>query len=119
MLLLICALTPLLLGGALPFLRIRPRRGRMAYAVLASAVTSVLAGYLIWQDAGEGIELFRLSDAFVCSLRLDGAGRVYLGLAALLWPLSVLYAVFATSSRISAFSAALKASFPHVNGPWR
>ena len=93
MLLLICALTPLLLGGALPFLRIRKRSGRMIYVMAAACLTSVLTGYVIISGYTGAIELFRLSDQFICALRLDGAGRVYLGLAALLWPLATLYAV--------------------------
>ena len=92
MLLMICALLPALLGGALPFLRIRSRTVRMAYAVAAVSVTSALVGYtLLFANPGR-IELFRLSDRFVCAFSLDGAGKVYLGLAAALWPPAVLYA---------------------------
>ena len=91
--LLICALVPVILGGALPFLRIRNRNARMAYTLAATCVTSVLAGMILFGGAVERYKLFRLSEAFVCAFRLDGAGKTYLGVAAALWPLSVLYAV--------------------------
>ncbi len=94
MLLLICALIPTVLGGLLPFLRIRRRGLRMAYALLTVCLTSGLALYLLITGGGEAeYELFRLSGAFRFLLRLDGAGKVYLGVASVLWPFAVLYAV--------------------------
>ena len=94
MLLLICGLLPVLLGAALPFLRKKSRTVRMVYAMLSSCAVSGLLLYLIFAEQGESaLELIRFSDAFRLSLRLDGAGRVYLAVAAVLWPLAVLYAV--------------------------
>ena len=93
MLLLACALLPTVLGGAMPFLRIQRRKGRMIYAVSAVCLTSVLVFYCLFQPRMDPVELFRLSDRFVCRLALDQAGKVYLGLAALLWPFAALYAV--------------------------
>ena len=94
MLLLACALLPALLGGALPLLGIKSRRARMAYVMTAVCITSGLFFYVLLSGLGDvPAELFRLSDSFRFVLRLDGAGKVYLGLAALLWPLAVLYAV--------------------------
>ena len=81
--LLICALLPIACSALLALMR-KARRGlRMAAAV----------GYLIFTDAGGRFELLQLTERFVFALRLDGAGKVYIGLAAALWPLSVLYAV--------------------------
>lgn len=93
MLLLACALLPILLGGAMPFLRIKSRTGRMAYAVSAVCLTSAAVFYCLFQPQGEHLELFRLSDRFLCALALDRAGKIYVGLAALLWPFATLYAV--------------------------
>ena len=93
MLLLICALLPVVLGGALPLLKIEKRSLRMAYVFLTTLATSVLAAFLILRPENAHIEVFRITDAFVCALHLDGAGKVYLGIAALLWPLAVLYAM--------------------------
>ena len=94
MLLLACALLPALLGGALPLLRIKSRRAREIYALGAVGLTSALIAYVIFSGRGNAPEeLFRLSSSFRFVLRLDGAGKTYLGLAALLWPLAVLYAM--------------------------
>ena len=94
MLLLICGLLPAVLGGLLPFLRIKSRNARMVYAMLSCCAVSGLLMYLILTERGESAaELIRFSDAFRFVLRLDGAGKVYLAVAAVLWPLSVLYAV--------------------------
>lgn len=92
MLLLICALLPVVLGGAMPLLRIKNRKLRMTYVFLTTLATSVLAGYIILTNADTDLELFRITDQFVCALHLDGAGKVYLGIAALLWPFAALYA---------------------------
>ncbi|MBQ9263077.1 MAG: proton-conducting membrane transporter [Clostridia bacterium] len=93
MLLLVCALLPLVLGAALPGLHIRRRGARMAYVLLSTCLTSALALYLIVNGGGERIEIFHLTDTLTCTLTLDGAGKVYLALAAVLWPLAVLYAI--------------------------
>ena len=94
MLLLICGLLPVVLGGLLPFLRIKSRNARMVYAMLSSCAVSGFLLCLIFTETGEkALELIRFSDVFRFSLRLDGAGKVYLAVAAVLWPLSVLYAV--------------------------
>ena len=94
MLLLICGLLPVVLGGLLPFLRIKSRTVRMVYAMLSSCAVSGLLLYLIFTEQGESAaELIRFSDVFRFALRLDGTGKVYLGVAAVLWPLAVLYAV--------------------------
>ena len=91
MLLLICGLLPVVLGGLLPFLRIKSRNVRMVYAVLSCCAVSAFLLYLILTLQGESaVELIRFSDAFCFSLRLDGAGRVYLAVAAVLWPLATL-----------------------------
>ena len=92
MLLLICGLTPLILGGALPFLKIRQRRGRMIYVVAGTLLTSLLCAFLIFSEKEYTLELFRVTDLLTCRLRLDGAGKVFLAVAALLWPLAALYA---------------------------
>ncbi len=93
MLLIICAFLPLALGGALPFLRLKNRKIRMGYVFSATLATSLLALYLVLSGWEGRIELLRLTDSMVCALHLDDAGRIYLGLAAVLWPLAVLYAM--------------------------
>ncbi len=89
----------LVFSGLLPLalallLRVIPdRRVREACAVAFSFLVSGLIGYVLFMGGDQRAELFRLTDDFVCALRLDGAGKLYIGLAALLWPFAVLYAV--------------------------
>lgn len=92
MLILLCGFVPLILGGLLPFLKIGSRKLRMSYVFLSTLATSALAGWIIFSGESYHLELFRITNQFVCALHLDGAGKVYLGLAALLWPLAALYA---------------------------
>ena len=103
MLLVCIGLLPVLLAIVLRL--IRNRRAREICAVAFTFLVSGAVGWLLWSVetaganrmlflAGDGrTELFRLSEDFVCALRLDGAGKIYIGLAALLWPLATLYAV--------------------------
>lgn len=94
MLLLLCALAPTVLGAALPVMRIKEWKARMAYALIASCLSSGFLLYLALAGQGtEPWELMRFSDDFRFVLRLDGAGKTYLCLAAVLWPLAMLYAV--------------------------
>ncbi|MBE5787353.1 MAG: proton-conducting membrane transporter [Clostridiales bacterium] len=90
--LLICGLVPLCLGALLPILNIKNRKLRMIYVFISTLITSVYAGHLLLSEQVYSLELFRVTDQLVCRLQLDGAGKIYLGLAALLWPLAALYA---------------------------
>lgn len=92
MLLLICGLVPICLGALLPFLKIKSRNMRMCYVFISTLITSAFAGYLVFSGKDYALQLFRVTDSLTCHLRLDGAGKVYLSLAALLWPLAALYA---------------------------
>ena len=92
MLLLTCALTPVILGLALNLLKDVKRGFRMFYALWAAILTSALAACMIFRDTGERLQLFYLTEQLSLSFRLTGNGKIYLALAALLWPLSILYA---------------------------
>ncbi|MBR1586186.1 MAG: proton-conducting membrane transporter [Clostridia bacterium] len=96
MLLLFTAALPLIAGALLPCLRIRSRRARMLYVLIVTCLTSALCLYGVF--AGQralwapDIEI-PIADPLTLRWALDDAGRVYLGVAALLWPFAVLYAV--------------------------
>ena len=91
MLIVLFSLFPMACG--LGLLLVKNRTAREMCAFVAACVTTGLVGWLFSNGGGDRLELFRLTEDFVCALRLDGAGKVYLGLAAVLWPLSVLFAV--------------------------
>ena len=90
MLLLLLGLLPVLLGLAL--LPVKDRLLREICAVAAACVQSGLVCWLLLSGYGEGLTLFSVTEDFVCALSLDAAGKIYLGLAALLWPAAMLYA---------------------------
>ena len=64
----------------------------MLYCVLATLVASIALVSVVLRPWSGSIELFKLSDRFVCELRLDGPARLFLLLIAFLWPLATLYA---------------------------
>ena len=93
MLSLVCALTPLGFGLLTALMKKSRRKARMAVSLLGACLTSALVLWRVMSPGEEALELFRLNRDFVCVLQLDQAGKVYIGLAALLWPMAVLYAV--------------------------
>lgn len=90
---LLCALVPALAALALRFLGKAKRPVRMTVAVGAALATSLLLVPSLVHPAEQTVTLFRLTDQFFCAVRLDRTGTIYLGLAAFLWPFSMLYAV--------------------------
>ncbi len=93
MMLFICALVPALLGCVPLAVRFRSLRARSLWALFSVTATSLLLGALmLWGNMEKAAEIFRLSDDFRFVLRLDGTGKVYLGVAAVLWPPAMLYA---------------------------
>ncbi len=61
------------------------------------AVSAVLGGIVIWCfilfAPAESFSLFRLTDSVELRLRLDGAGRLFAGLVASLWPVAAVYSL--------------------------
>ena len=96
LLLMMCALLPLAGGAAMPFLGFGSRKARMIYTLVITGLTSALCLYAVFAGEGglvpDGIRL-PLTERFSLCWALDDAGRVYLAVAALLWPFSVLYAI--------------------------
>lgn len=71
-----------------------PPKGRtLKAAVLASVIAeSVLVLLLIFTDTSGVLTLFAFADKLVVAFRLDGLGRLFCAIAALLWPLTTIYA---------------------------
>ncbi len=93
MLLLLAVLCPLVSGACLPLFRFRHRAAREVYTLAAALAT----GALVFRSAilsGEDtvFSFLRLTENVVCSLRMDGLGRLFCALISFLWPLSSLYA---------------------------
>ena len=83
---------PLLTGAVLCLFRDREGPGPGRFALLATALSSVLVWTLILQAGEEPHILLRFTDSLTFCLRFDGLGRYFAGILASLWPLTVIYA---------------------------
>lgn len=80
-------------GAALLFLS-RPKDRRVCHAItlLFTLAASVCTALCVFNPDAQAVTLLRLSWILTVSLKLDGLGRVFAGMVALLWPLATLYA---------------------------
>lgn len=92
MLIYVTLLLPLLAGALLPLFRFKRGGARAVYVEAAVLVTSALVWFLILRDGGERVSLCRLAGNQELVFRLDGMGKVFAGLIAVLWPIASLYA---------------------------
>lgn len=93
MLLALSSLFPILGSIALFYIRFKKRLWRMVFVETVTIITS-LAVFSALSKTDDGVyELFRISDAFICAFSVDGACRVFIALAAFLWPFATLYAI--------------------------
>ncbi|HSK69608.1 MAG TPA: proton-conducting transporter membrane subunit [Candidatus Limnocylindria bacterium] len=83
---------PIVGGALLPAFRWKRRAARSAYVMALTLLASALTLAAILGDAPR-LDLLRISERLTLSFRLDGMGRVFAGIAALLWPLTSLYAL--------------------------
>jgi len=88
---LIVVLLPLLAGILVPLLSFKTRKAMLIYLETAVCINSLLVFWML-SHAPEGtLTVFRFMGNLSVTLRLDGAGAVFAGLAAFLWPLATLY----------------------------
>ena len=81
------------IGGIGLFL-IRPKNRHLCHiwTMLFTLFGSALTAWCILTSGSHEISLLRLSETMTVSFLLDGTGRLFAAIAALLWPLSTLYA---------------------------
>ena len=92
-LLILPVLIPLLSGtvtGVYPF---REKKTRDIFTFCASLFNSLLIFMLLLRRPAGSLTLLHLARDFSFSLRLDGAGMIFLALIAFLWPTAVLYSL--------------------------
>ena len=92
MILLAAIVLPISAGALLPVFRWHKRGARNAYIMLVTLTTTALAVIALFSDLPR-LDLLSFNDQLTFSLHLDGIGRVFAGLIALLWPLTTLYAL--------------------------
>lgn len=93
MILLAAILLPILGGALLPVLRPESPRARGSYVLGLTLLTSALMAYALLSGLEQRLDLIRFNEYLLVSLRLDGAGRVFAALVAILWPVTTLYAL--------------------------
>ena len=76
-------------GYAIPF---KTRRARSAYYGAVISLTAVLAWAGILLCRGEAVKLLTFTESAALVFRMDGAGTRFSGLAAALWPFTMVYA---------------------------
>lgn len=93
MTLMLCTfLLPLIGGAVLPLFHLEDRKRRSIYVQVVTTLTSLMALGLLLRRPEGTLTLFHMTDELSLALRLDGAGSVFMGLIAFLWPLATLYA---------------------------
>ena len=83
---------PIAAGALLPVVRWKGRAARDAYILCLTILTTVLATVAIFGNFPR-LSLIQFNDRLSFALKLDGIGRLFAGLIALLWPLTTLYAL--------------------------
>ena len=91
-LLLAAILLPIAAGILLYFVKPKTCRAIQVWTMAATVATTVLVWAMIFLCSGESAELIRFSNSLVLTLKFDGLGRFFAGIAATLWPITVLYA---------------------------
>lgn len=82
-----------LVGGLLSYFIVFPSEGsrRWFYGILTVATTA-LAWMAILRCGSDTFILLRFTDKLTLSFRMDGAARLFAGLSATLWPVTMVYA---------------------------
>lgn len=84
-------LLPMLGGILIPLLPFKKRITLLIYIEALCIATSVLVMMMLFNHPTEVFTLFRFSGNLSVTFHLDGMGVLFCGMAAVLWPLAVLY----------------------------
>ena len=82
-----------LVGGLVSYLiRFPNSRSRHLFYGVLICLTSAVTWFSILRCGSESFQLLRFTEELTLTLRMDGASRLFAGLAATLWPFTMLYA---------------------------
>ena len=82
-----------LVGGLVSYLiRFPGNRSRHLFYGVLICLTSAVTWFSILRCGSESFQLLRFTEELTLTLRMDGASRLFAGLAATLWPFTMLYA---------------------------
>ena len=91
MILLLAVTLPILLGAMVPVLRWKAGT-RNLYLMISAVMTSAIVTVALFSGT-PAVEIISLNDRLTIALRLDDLGRLFAAIIALLWPVSLLYAI--------------------------
>ncbi|MDD6327768.1 MAG: proton-conducting transporter membrane subunit [Lachnospiraceae bacterium] len=84
-------LLPIIGGSLIPILPFKTRQRMMFYIEALCVINSVLVCSMLFYQPNEVFTLFRFSGDLSVTLHLDGPGKMFCALAAIMWPFAVLY----------------------------
>ena len=92
MMLLISVLVPMLGAAGLFIWRPKCRKACHVWTFAWTLLTSLCVLAALLTKGGQAITLLKLTSTLTVSFKLDGLGRLFSGMVAILWPLATLYA---------------------------
>ena len=90
-LMLLVVLLPMSSGMLVPVIPFRSRKAMCIFIEISALVNSVLVFLLLQNPPGETLTVFRFTGNLSVTFRIDGMGGLFAGMAAFLWPFSLLY----------------------------
>lgn len=87
----ISVLLPIAGAGFIPILPFKNRKWMFAYIETLCIATSLLVLQFLMNSSTDAFTMFRFSGNLSVTFRLDGPGRMFCAMAAVLWPLAVMY----------------------------
>ncbi len=84
-------LLPMLGGALIPLLSFKSRNAMLIYIETVVVINSLLVIGMLFFSPVNTITLFRFSGNLSVTFRMDGLGKMFAGLVAVLWPLATLY----------------------------
>lgn len=88
---LLVVLLPFAVGALIPALPFRSRRQMCIFIELGAIINSAFVIAMLLSPPDGALTVFRFTGNLSVTLRLDGIGSIFAGMAAILWPLALLY----------------------------
>ena len=88
---LLAVVLPLITGVLIPALPFKNRKQMCIFMETGVLLTSVLVILLLLNPPSDTLTVFRFTGNLSITFRIDGAGSIFACMAAVLWPLAMLY----------------------------
>lgn len=84
-------LLPFVIGVLLPVLPFKNRKQMCIFMEIGALINSVMVIFLLFNPPLETLTVFRFTGNLSVTFRVDGLGSIFACMAAVLWPLALLY----------------------------